>query len=117
MGHPLVWWGTTLAIPTLAIFLLFHEWTLRRARPVLSLGFFLFLLFIFYFLFYFLFFYHFFSCILNIFKNKKDEHNHFQLFGSLIFGGYLLHYLPFFLMNRVTYLHHYLPALVFFSFF
>ncbi|KAI8824002.1 Dolichyl-phosphate-mannose-protein mannosyltransferase-domain-containing protein [Fimicolochytrium jonesii] len=29
------------------------------------------------------------------------------------FGGWALHYLPFFLMGRVTYLHHYFPALYF----
>ena len=31
--------------------------------------------------------------------------------GLLLFSGWLLHYLPFFLMGRVTYLHHYFPAL------
>ncbi|KAJ2718610.1 Protein O-mannosyltransferase 2 [Coemansia sp. Benny D115] len=31
----------------------------------------------------------------------------------LLWGGWALHYLPFFLMGRVTYLHHYLPALYF----
>ncbi|KAJ2665618.1 Protein O-mannosyltransferase 2 [Coemansia sp. RSA 1200] len=31
----------------------------------------------------------------------------------LLWGGWALHYLPFFLMARVTYLHHYLPALYF----
>lgn len=30
-----------------------------------------------------------------------------------IFGGYLLHYLPFYLMGRSLYLHHYLPAYMF----
>ncbi|KAJ1796023.1 Protein O-mannosyltransferase 2 [Coemansia sp. RSA 2399] len=32
---------------------------------------------------------------------------------KLLWGGWALHYLPFFLMGRVTYLHHYLPALYF----
>ncbi|KAJ2783453.1 Protein O-mannosyltransferase 2 [Coemansia interrupta] len=31
----------------------------------------------------------------------------------MLWGGWALHYLPFFLMGRVTYLHHYLPALYF----
>ncbi|KAJ2076844.1 Protein O-mannosyltransferase 2 [Coemansia sp. RSA 988] len=33
--------------------------------------------------------------------------------SKLLWGGWALHYLPFFLMGRVTYLHHYLPALYF----
>ncbi|XP_033115663.1 protein O-mannosyl-transferase 1-like [Anneissia japonica] len=31
----------------------------------------------------------------------------------LLFGGWLLHYLPFFIMDRTLFLHHYLSALVF----
>ncbi|KAJ2779892.1 Protein O-mannosyltransferase 2 [Coemansia javaensis] len=37
---------------------------------------------------------------------------HFYVSGILL-GGWALHYLPFFLMGRVTYLHHYFPALYF----
>ncbi|KAJ2783165.1 Protein O-mannosyltransferase 2 [Coemansia interrupta] len=33
--------------------------------------------------------------------------------GKLLWFGWALHYLPFFLMGRVTYIHHYLPALYF----
>ncbi|ORX71952.1 dolichyl-phosphate-mannose-protein mannosyltransferase [Linderina pennispora] len=33
--------------------------------------------------------------------------------AMILWGGWALHYLPFFLMGRVTYLHHYLPALYF----
>ncbi|KAJ1731010.1 dolichyl-phosphate-mannose-protein mannosyltransferase [Coemansia biformis] len=31
--------------------------------------------------------------------------------GWLLWSGWAMHYLPFFLMSRITYLHHYLPAL------
>ncbi|KAJ2060548.1 Protein O-mannosyltransferase 2 [Coemansia sp. S146] len=33
--------------------------------------------------------------------------------SKLLWGGWALHYLPFFAMARVTYIHHYLPALYF----
>ncbi|KAJ2793080.1 Protein O-mannosyltransferase 2, partial [Coemansia guatemalensis] len=33
--------------------------------------------------------------------------------SGILLGGWALHYLPFFLMGRVTYLHHYFPALYF----
>ncbi|KAJ2794084.1 Protein O-mannosyltransferase 2 [Coemansia guatemalensis] len=45
-----------------------------------------------------------------------DSDREFQQFwdsAKLLWGGWALHYLPFFLMGRVTYLHHYLPALYF----
>lgn len=32
---------------------------------------------------------------------------------AYLFGGYLLHYLPFYIMGRSLYLHHYLPAFMF----
>ncbi|KAI8325232.1 PMT-domain-containing protein [Martensiomyces pterosporus] len=32
---------------------------------------------------------------------------------GILWGGWALHYFPFFLMGRVTYLHHYFPALYF----
>ncbi|KAJ2551751.1 Protein O-mannosyltransferase 2 [Coemansia sp. RSA 1933] len=41
------------------------------------------------------------------------EEMHFWNGVKLLWGGWALHYLPFFLMGRVTYLHHYLPALYF----
>ncbi|KAJ1671325.1 Protein O-mannosyltransferase 2 [Coemansia sp. RSA 1836] len=33
--------------------------------------------------------------------------------SKLLWGGWALHYVPFFLMSRVLYIHHYLPALYF----
>lgn len=37
----------------------------------------------------------------------------FQYAGKLLIGGWFLHYVPFCIMGRVTYLHHYFPALYF----
>ncbi|KAI8806925.1 Dolichyl-phosphate-mannose-protein mannosyltransferase-domain-containing protein [Cladochytrium replicatum] len=42
-----------------------------------------------------------------------DEWDDFWFAGKVGFGGWFLHYLPFWIMGRVTYLHHYFPALYF----
>lgn len=44
-----------------------------------------------------------------------DEKNCKYLYekGGFFLIGYLLHYLPFFLMGRALYLHHYLPSYIF----
>ncbi|KAF0388611.1 PMT-domain-containing protein [Gigaspora margarita] len=41
---------------------------------------------------------------------KKD---HFESWSGLIFMGWCLHYLPFFIMSRQLFLHHYFPSLYF----
>ncbi|XP_078686158.1 protein O-mannosyl-transferase 1-like [Branchiostoma floridae x Branchiostoma belcheri] len=46
--------------------------------------------------------------------DMDDESWHrYILTGELVLGGWVLHYVPFFLMERTLFLHHYLPALVF----
>jgi dolichyl-phosphate-mannose-protein mannosyltransferase len=45
-----------------------------------------------------------------------QDHRFFKRFGNKIaflFGAYLLHYAPFYLMGRSLYLHHYLPSFMF----
>lgn len=42
-----------------------------------------------------------------------DEWARFTQVGQVLMAGYLLHYLPYFFMDRTLFLHHYLPALVF----
>ena len=47
---------------------------------------------------------------------KYHQDHFFKRFGhkmAYLFGAYLLHYLPFYLMGRSLYLHHYLPAYMF----
>ncbi|KAI8324767.1 PMT-domain-containing protein [Martensiomyces pterosporus] len=44
---------------------------------------------------------------------KSGELLEFWDNSKFLWGGWALHYLPFFLMGRVTYIHHYLPALYF----
>ncbi|KAJ1996844.1 Protein O-mannosyltransferase 2 [Coemansia thaxteri] len=49
--------------------------------------------------------------IANVWAPREEQH--FWNAGKLLWGGWALHYMPFFLMGRVTYIHHYLPALYF----
>ncbi|KAI9476908.1 Protein O-mannosyltransferase 2 [Coemansia sp. RSA 990] len=46
-------------------------------------------------------------------KWAPGEALHYWNGAKLLWGGWLLHYLPFFLFSRVLYIHHYLPALYF----
>jgi len=42
-----------------------------------------------------------------------NEWEHFLYVGKVAFFGWALHYVPFLIMGRVTYVHHYLPTLYF----
>ncbi|KAJ3316742.1 Protein O-mannosyltransferase 2, partial [Blyttiomyces sp. JEL0837] len=46
------------------------------------------------------------------FKSTEDWED-FYFAGKVSFLGWFLHYMPFWIMGRVTYLHHYFPALYF----
>ncbi|KAL0078029.1 glycosyltransferase family 39 protein [Phycomyces blakesleeanus] len=48
---------------------------------------------------------------INDMKPEKSEN--FFYVGKTLFLGWFLHYAPFFIMGRVTYLHHYFPSLYF----
>lgn len=43
----------------------------------------------------------------------ENEWNRFIAVGEVLFAGYLVHFLPFFVVERTLFLHHYLPAFVF----
>ncbi|CAG8634673.1 1758_t:CDS:10 [Dentiscutata erythropus] len=48
------------------------------------------------------------------YKDHMDgKKEHFESWSGLFFMGWCLHYLPFFLMSRQLFLHHYLPSLYF----
>ncbi|KAI9322252.1 Dolichyl-phosphate-mannose-protein mannosyltransferase-domain-containing protein [Dichotomocladium elegans] len=49
----------------------------------------------------------------KIFDLPSTQWEHFFFVGKTLFLGWFLHYIPFFIMGRVTYLHHYFPALYF----
>ncbi|KIY70267.1 glycosyltransferase family 39 protein [Cylindrobasidium torrendii FP15055 ss-10] len=44
---------------------------------------------------------------------EPREWEHFLYVGKIAFMGWFLHYFPFLVMGRVTYVHHYLPTLYF----
>ncbi|KAI0050885.1 glycosyltransferase family 39 protein [Auriscalpium vulgare] len=44
---------------------------------------------------------------------EPREWDHFLYVGKIALFGWILHYLPFLIMDRVTYVHHYLPTLYF----
>ncbi|KAI0063415.1 glycosyltransferase family 39 protein [Artomyces pyxidatus] len=44
---------------------------------------------------------------------EPREWDHFLYVGKVAFFGWFLHYMPFLIMGRVTYVHHYLPTLYF----
>ncbi|KAG0056592.1 hypothetical protein BGZ83_004374 [Gryganskiella cystojenkinii] len=44
---------------------------------------------------------------------SRDDWVEFHSTGKILIGGWFLHYMPFCVMGRVTYLHHYFPALYF----
>ncbi|KAA1469296.1 glycosyltransferase family 39 protein [Dentipellis sp. KUC8613] len=44
---------------------------------------------------------------------EPREWDHFLYVGKIAMFGWLLHYAPFMIMGRVTYVHHYLPTLYF----
>ncbi|CAO3633580.1 unnamed protein product [Cunninghamella echinulata] len=49
----------------------------------------------------------------KIYDLTNAQWDHFFFVGKTLFLGWFLHYIPFFIMGRVTYLHHYFPALYF----
>uniref|UniRef100_A0A0B7AJ65 dolichyl-phosphate-mannose--protein mannosyltransferase n=1 Tax=Arion vulgaris TaxID=1028688 RepID=A0A0B7AJ65_9EUPU len=48
-----------------------------------------------------------------IYDISQDKWHDYIFLGELFVGGYLLHYLPYFLEDRTLFLHHYLPSVVF----
>jgi dolichyl-phosphate-mannose-protein mannosyltransferase len=47
------------------------------------------------------------------FDLDKKTWEQFQLIGEVFLTGYLIHYLPYFFVERTLFLHHYLPAFIF----
>ncbi|KAI8867916.1 hypothetical protein GQ42DRAFT_49446 [Ramicandelaber brevisporus] len=46
-------------------------------------------------------------------RGADTEFGQFVFASLVLFAGWFLHYIPFYIMGRVTYLHHYFPAIYF----
>jgi dolichyl-phosphate-mannose--protein O-mannosyl transferase len=42
-----------------------------------------------------------------------DRRQKLQNYGGWVVTAYLMHYIPFYLMGRILYFHHYFPSLIF----
>ena len=99
LGNPLLWWISTAAVMAFTALVTFY--LMRRRRQVYDLnnGEFLSL-----------------SLSLHLTHtclSFSDEFVHLWTSGSVLLVGWAMHYLPYFLLSRVLFLHHYLPALPF----
>lgn len=99
LGNPMVWWSSILSVVVFAGLQVFYAVRARRQIQDKAQG----------------------RCeIGGEYKCEKTDGpsllahwNKRHYVGKNIFYGWLLHYVPFFIMGRVMYLHHYFPALYF----
>ncbi|KAF9963122.1 Protein O-mannosyltransferase 2 [Mortierella alpina] len=89
IGNPVVWWSSTASLGVFMAALAYYSIMLHRQSPVTSTA-----------------------------DDGAVAHGlQHSLQGNreshIMVGGWFLHYLPFWIMARVTYLHHYFPALYF----
>ncbi|KAF9106200.1 Protein O-mannosyltransferase 2 [Mortierella sp. GBA35] len=100
LGNPIVWWSGTVSLAAFLLTLAYY--TISRSRhqlhehhqqPPLQIQQ---------------------STNTNTKKSmSSQEWDRFLFAGKVTVGGWFLHYLPFLIMGRVMYLHHYFPALYF----
>ena len=49
----------------------------------------------------------------QVYDISEAQWQHFLFIMELFVGGYLIHYLPYFMEDRTLFLHHYLPSVIF----
>lgn len=79
LGNPLVYWGSTAALPILGLIVAWYLIRWQRGYDELT----------------------------------QADIDHIKYTGIYPVIGWVLHYIPFVIMARVTYVHHYYPALYF----
>ncbi|RKP36722.1 glycosyltransferase family 39 protein [Dimargaris cristalligena] len=100
LGNPFIWWTSTAALLVFPFLLLYY--TVRRVRgyqsvdwapppPTTKSG----------------------PGAGEAVIVADGEWDQFLHTSKMLWGGWALHYFPFFIMGRVTYLHHYFPAVYF----
>ena len=101
LGNPVLWWLGTGAIHTFFLLTTFYLMRRRRHFYDIDTG-------------------TFFMCC--NFKVRSllfsplpavEEFWQWWTSGSVLIGGWVVHYFPYFLLSRILFLHHYLPALPF----
>ncbi|KAL3901686.1 MAG: hypothetical protein SGCHY_000414 [Lobulomycetales sp.] len=80
MGHPLIWWGSSLSV--IGILLVVAYYMVQNKRGIVMFS-------------------------------SQGVWDDFVFGTQVSVGGWALHYLPFWLMGRVCYIHHYFPAVYF----
>ncbi|KAF9392885.1 Protein O-mannosyltransferase 2 [Podila verticillata] len=94
VGNPVVWWFSALSLVVFVGLLGYYSVQNIRALPTDSTG----------------------TKLVGHHEQatiSTAEWEHFLFLSKTLVGGWLLHFLPFCVMARVTYLHHYFPALYF----
>ena len=86
LGNPLIYWGSALSLVILALTWLVY--VIRKKRGCFD--------------------FETYSIKVNV-----DDWDDFNFAAKVSLVGWLLHYLPFYIMGRVMYVHHYFPALYF----
>lgn len=87
IGNPLLWWFSTVAIGVFLALTVFYLLRRKRLNFDLSQG------------------------EHSTQPHTQDAFQHWCSSGGVLLVGWVVHYAPYFLLSRVLFLHHYLPAL------
>lgn len=101
LGTALIWWGGAASLVIFVILSIVYMGLWQRETTTWTPGWFLLRLVVER------------QGRLTLFLSSAEKNSYFFAGLQVCFLGWLLHYFPFYIMGRVTYLHHYFPALYF----